>query len=176
VSLHPSRFLLALALVLFAACSADDGDDVTSATLPAPATTETTDPPDPAPDAGEIGVDRVPGTVTIDYAQRVMDALDASRGAMFRQYKAQGGPTPDNLAWLRELYSEPELTRVEDAFGQMAAQDFPGIYPEPGDPETIGGRSSAKTVRVCCSAPDDRSTPSAPRRSRMRAPRRPRTG
>jgi hypothetical protein len=176
VSLHPSRFLLALALVLFAACSADDGDDVTSATLPAPATTETTDPPDPAPDAGEIGVDRAPGTVTIDYAQRVIDALDASHGSFLRQYKADGGPTPDNLTWLREIHGEPELTRIEDAFGQMAAQDSPASTRSRATPRPSCGRSSARTVRVCCSAPDDPSTQSAPEPPRTKASRRPRTG
>ncbi|HUF33604.1 MAG TPA: hypothetical protein VMN58_10405 [Acidimicrobiales bacterium] len=115
------------ALAAVSACGGDAApDSAPVTTLPiAPTTTSTT-----------VGVDEIPDEITVEYVQRVMDALDESWGEMFRQYKADEGPTVDNHAWLAELYAEPAYGQMEDLLGEIAGDEFDGIREEPSDPVT----------------------------------------
>jgi hypothetical protein len=131
VSPRPPRLCsLALAgalLLVAAACSNESDAGSPSATVgTAPPTTTTTLP-----------VDQAPNEITVEYVQRVMDELDKAWGDMFRQYMADRGPTPDNLAWLAELYAEPEYSRMEAELGAFAAEQFDGARNEPGSPDTV---------------------------------------
>jgi hypothetical protein len=122
----------AVVLALLAGCGGDD-DTAASPTTLLPPRGPATDAPTTTT---TVGVDEVPDEITVDYVQRVMDALDESWGAMFRQYQADGGPTVDNLAWLAELYTEPAYSQMEQFLGEIAGDEFEGVPDEPGDPET----------------------------------------
>jgi hypothetical protein len=122
----------AVVLALLAGCGGDD-DTAASPTTLLPPRGPATDAPTTTT---TVGVDEVPDEITVDYVQRVMDALDESWGAMFRQYQADGGPTVDNLAWLAELYTDPAYSQMEFGLGQEAADDFQGAVEEPGQPRT----------------------------------------
>jgi hypothetical protein len=122
----------AVVLALLAGCGGDD-DTAASPTTLLPPRGPATDAPTTTT---TVGVDEVPDEITVDYVQRVMDALDESWGAMFRQYQADGGPTVDNLAWLAELYAEPAYQRFEHLLGQVAANDFEDVAEGPTQPTT----------------------------------------
>jgi len=121
--------LVAVALtgLLAGACGGDDDDrpDAAAVTTAPSTSTSTT-----------VGVDEVPDEITVEYVQRVMDALDASWGDMYRLYVDSGGPTAETAAWLDALYDEPELARIDVDLGREAADGFDSTRMPPGDPTT----------------------------------------
>jgi hypothetical protein len=120
-----------LASVAVVAGCGGDGDDPPAASVPsgseasADPTTSTT-----------VGVDEVPDEITVEYVQRVMDALDASWGDMYRLYVASGGPTAETAAWLDALYDGEQQRRMDVALGEEAADGFDSTLQPPGDPRT----------------------------------------
>jgi hypothetical protein len=125
--------LIAIAALALAACSGNDDGTATPATTPAePTTTTTTTAPTPTP----IDVATVPDEITVEYVQAVMDELDRAWGDMFRLFHAEGGPTQETWDRLEALYAEPGMQGMRDYLGVLAADQFPGIRTEPGDPET----------------------------------------
>jgi hypothetical protein len=125
-------WFLAVALLLVAACGGDDDGEVVT-----PVTSPVTTPPVVAETTTTtVGVDEIPDEITVEYVQRVMDALDESWGEMFRQYKADGGPTVDNHAWLAELYAEPAYGQMEQFLGGLAGGEFDDVRDDPDRPVT----------------------------------------
>ena len=110
--MRTKRAVASLHLVALLVVSGCGGDEETpAATTQAPTTTSTT-----------IGVDEVPEEITLEYVQRVMDAIDRSTGEMFRRFREQGEVTDETRAWVRELHAE-EL--VEQSYEYMK-EKYPG--------------------------------------------------
>jgi hypothetical protein len=128
--------VVALTIGVAAGCSDDADDPPAAASTSSSATTSTT-----------VGVDEVPDEITVEYVQRVMDALDASWGDMYRLYVDSGGPTAETAAWLDALYDEPELSRIDVDLGREAADGFDTTRTPPGDPTT-------EVVELISTSPD----------------------
>lgn len=121
--------LLAAALTLVGvACSGGDADEPAAATVPSASVESTT--------STTVGVDEVPDEITVEYVQRVMDALDASWGDMYRLYVASGGPTLETNEWLAELYTPDEYSVMEIELGREAAAGFEDTRSTTGEPTT----------------------------------------
>ena len=116
----------AIGLVL-AACSSDGGAEQSDATVPGPSSTTTT----------SIDVSRVPDTITVEYAQAVMDELDRLLGDAIRELVAAGVPSDKFVVMLKGLYNEPEYARAEMAYGEAAAKQFEGYRRPPGSPHSV---------------------------------------
>jgi hypothetical protein len=122
---------VALTAALVAGCSGDD-DAPPAATVPSgsasEASTEST--------TTTVGVDEVPEEITVEYVQRVMDALDASWGDMYRLYVESGGPTAETAAWMDALYVGEGRSVIDTELGREAADDFANTRMPPDSPET----------------------------------------
>src|SRR5436190_5948991 len=114
-----------------AACSGGGGsngsDAVTSTTVTAPAPTTTTLTP----------VDQVPAVITVEYVQRVMDALDRVEGDITRLLVSKRVPTPEFRQMLTALYDEPAFSKAEASYGRDAARELDVYRPDPGNPMTV---------------------------------------
>jgi hypothetical protein len=93
-----------------------------------------------------VGVDEVPDEITVEYVQRVMDALDASWGDMYRLYVESGGPTAETEAWMDALYAGEERERIDHGLGMEAADEFENTRMPPGDPVTTVESITSSTV------------------------------
>ena len=113
--------------LVVAACSGGDDSPAASASSSSSSSSTST----------TVGVDEVPDEITVEYVQRVMDALDASWGDMYRLYVSSGGPTAETAAWLDALYDEPELSRIDVDLGEEAADGFDSTREDTGEPFTM---------------------------------------
>src|SRR5205814_7194640 len=84
-----------------------------------------------------VAVDQIPPVITVEYAQRVMDALDKAFGEMTRMIYEKKVPTPDWHERLVALLDRQAFSDAETQFGRDAADDFEGYRNPPGDPVTI---------------------------------------
>jgi hypothetical protein len=97
----------------------------TAPTTAAPPTTSTT-----------IGVDQIPPVITVEYAQRVMNALDKAFGDMTRLIYANKVPTADWHDHLVALLDKQAFADAETEFGRDAADAFDTYRSPPGNPAT----------------------------------------
>lgn len=79
----------------------------------------------------------MPDTITVEYAQAVMDELDRVLGDAIRELVAAKGPSDAFIARLKAVYAEPQYTKEVDLYGEDAANEFKGYRIPPGDPKTI---------------------------------------
>jgi hypothetical protein len=117
--------VVALTIGVAAGCSDDADDPPAAASTSSSATTSTT-----------VGVDEVPDEITVEYVQRVMDALDASWGDMYRLYVDSGGPTAETAAWLDALYDGEGRRVMDTELGREAADDFENTRSSAASPVT----------------------------------------
>lgn len=115
----------AIGLVL-AACSSDGGAEQSDATVPGPSSTTTS-----------IDVSRVPDTITVEYAQAVMDELDRLLGDAIRELVAAGVPSDKFVAMLKAVYDEPQYSKEESLYGEDAASGLRSYHRPPGNPKTV---------------------------------------
>ena len=94
-------------------------------TAAAPTTTSTT-----------VGVDQIPPVITVEYAQRVMDALDKLEGDVTRLLVAKRVPTLQFKQMLTALYDEPGYSKAEASYGREAANELEDYVEKPGNPVT----------------------------------------
>src|SRR5438045_3715318 len=99
----------------------------TSTTAAAPTTTTTT----------TVAVDQIPPAITVEYAQRVMDALDKLEGDVTRLLVAKRVPTLQFKQMLTALYDEPAFDKAEASYGRDAADDLQVYTANPGNPVTL---------------------------------------
>src|SRR5581483_9697737 len=108
---------MVVAASLLAACgSGRGGPDASAATTTtvAAATTSTTVTP----------VDQVPAVITVEYVQRVMDALDKVEGNLTRKLYADKLPSPEWRNGLMAIRSGPAFDTAEADYGRDAANSF----------------------------------------------------
>lgn len=120
---RPVAVAAAVAMVIAAGCGSSKGSP--GATVPEPTTSTT------------ISVATVPDTITVEYAQAVMDELDRVLGDAIRELVAAQGPSDAFIARLKAVYAEPQYTKEVDLYGEDAANEFKGYRIPPGDPKTI---------------------------------------
>src|SRR5881227_1920834 len=96
-------------------------------------TTTTTTPPTTST---TVGVDQIPPVITVEYAQRVMDALDRLEGDITRLLVAKRVPTLEFKQMLTALYDEPAFAKAETSYGRDAADDMHDYLDKPGNPVT----------------------------------------
>jgi hypothetical protein len=87
-----------------------------------------------------IDVAKVPATITVAYAQAVMDALDRALGDGLRVFARTKAPSPEFDAYLKAIYDGPAYEKAVAEFGRTAAQSPDNVRPDPGDPETTVSR------------------------------------
>src|SRR5207244_4073688 len=80
----------------------------TAAPSTAPATTSSTLTP----------VDQVPAVITIEYVQRVMDALDKVEGDLTRKLYADKVPTPEWRNGLMAIFDGKAFDNAEASYGR----------------------------------------------------------
>src|SRR3954451_6892767 len=95
---------------------------VTTPTTAAPATTTST----------TVAVDQIPPVITVEYAQRVMDALDKLEGDVTRLLVAKRVPTLHFKQMLPALYDEPAFDKAETSYGRDAADEMQAYLGNPG--------------------------------------------
>ena len=124
-----ARLLVVMVLVALAACSTSKRHAVTSTTvtsLAASPSTSTTLTP----------VDQVPSVITVEYVQRVMDALDRVEGEATRMLYANKVPTPEWRARIMAIFDGKAFDTAEADYGRDAARGFDTYRSPPGDPTT----------------------------------------
>lgn len=124
---------VAMAVVAIAGCESSDGSP--GATVPEPTTSTT------------ISVATVPDTITVEYAQAVMDELDRVLGDAIRELVSAKAPSDAFIARLKAVYAEPQYTKEADLYGEDAANEFKGYRIPPGDPSTRVKEIIASTQR-----------------------------
>src|SRR5439155_26506082 len=115
-----SRRALAVVVTVIAlaagACSSGKSSSVADAsptsTVPPPTTSTT------------VGVDQIPPVITVEYAQRVMNALDKLEGDVTRLLVAKRVPTLEFKQMLTALYDEPAFDKAEASYGRDAANEL----------------------------------------------------
>src|SRR6266496_306237 len=93
-----------------------------STAAPSPSTTDPTVAP----------VDEVPAVITVEYVQRVMNALDRLEGDLTRKLVHDRVPSPEWRQMLTALYNEPAFSQAEASFGRDAARDLDVYIATPG--------------------------------------------
>lgn len=119
---RPVAVAAAVAMVIAAGCGSSKGSP--GATVPEPTTSTT------------ISVANVPDTITVEYAQAVMDELDRVLGDAIRELVAAQGPSDAFIARLKAVYAEPQYSEEVDLYGEEAANEFKGYRANPGRPTT----------------------------------------
>ena len=118
---------LPLLLVLTACGGGGHGGGSAAASTPATSaapTTSTTLTP----------IDQVPAVITVEYVQRVMDALDKVEGNLTRKLYADKLPSPEWRNGLMAIFVAKGFDDAEAAFGRDAANAFENYRNPPGDP------------------------------------------
>jgi hypothetical protein len=98
----------------------DDGDGVVSTTTTAAA----------------IDVSVKPETITVAYADAVMDELDRVLSDAIREFVAADGPTKGFDDKLNAVYDEPSLENARHEYGEAAVDDMDAFKDPPGDVTT----------------------------------------
>jgi hypothetical protein len=113
------------------------GADRPGATVPAGdeagATTTTTGAVQPLP---PIDITTKPATVTVEYADAVMDELDRILSDAIREFVAADGPTKGFDDKLNAVYDEPSLENARQAYGRFAVDGVGEFKKPPGDVAT----------------------------------------
>ena len=129
--------------MLLAACGggsgsgSGSGSDRPGATVPdgeAGGSTTTT-----APDAStttSIDITTKPATITVAYADAVMDELDRVLSDAIREFVANNGPTKSFDDKLNAVYDEPSLENARSVYGDAAVDGMHRYRRPPGDVTT----------------------------------------
>ena len=132
-----------VALAGLGACGGDgdgDGDggsdaDPQGASVPddgeASSSTTTTTTPSSA-----VDITKKPDTVTVEYADAVMDELDRILSDAIREFVAADGPTKGFDDKLNAVYDEPSLENARQEYGSAAANGMDAFKRPPGDVTT----------------------------------------
>jgi hypothetical protein len=83
-----------------------------------------------------VGVDQVPDVITVEYVQRVINALDKALGDATRMLYANKVPTMEWRNRLMAIFDGKAFDLEEQAFGRDAAHEFEHFRNPPGDPST----------------------------------------
>lgn len=83
-----------------------------------------------------IDVTTVPATITLAYAQAVMDALDKVLGEALREFARDKVPTQRFETLLKAIYDGPILEKQLEEYGRIAAQTPENVALSPSGPET----------------------------------------
>jgi hypothetical protein len=126
-----ARGVVVLGLCALAACSGKS-----EAKSVRPATPATTVAPTTTTDPRVAPVDQVPEVITVEYVQRVMDALDRGEGDLTRKLVHDRVPTPAFRQMLTAIFDEPAFSQAEASFGRDAARNLDVYVESPGDPAT----------------------------------------
>ena len=136
---------LALACVLAAttACGgagggdgSADGSDRPGATVPeddGAGGSWTTSSSSGSGSSASIDITTKPATITVEYADAVMDELDRVLSDAIREFVAADGPTKGFDDKLNAVYDEPSLENKRQVFGKFAADGTSEFAKPPGD-------------------------------------------
>ena len=89
-----------------------------------------------------------PATVTVEYANAVMDELDRILSDAIREFVAADGPTKSFDDKLNAVYDEPSLENQRSDYGAAAVDDMDAFKNPPGDVTTLV-RSILKSESDC---------------------------
>src|SRR3954454_18739726 len=120
----------AVAAGLLGACGGGGHGD-RSAAASTPPTTEA-----PTTSTTLTPIDQVPAVVTVEYVQRVMDALDKVEGNLTRKLYADKLPSPEWRNGLMAIFDGKAFDDAEADYGRDAANSFDNFKNPPGDPRS----------------------------------------
>ena len=83
-----------------------------------------------------IDITKKPDTITVEYADAVMDELDRILSDAIREFVAADGPTKGFDDKLNAVYDEPSLENKRQVYGKFAVDGADEYKDQPGDVET----------------------------------------